>query len=177
VRVLLKVLAGVLVAAVVGWFGYQVYVHLTDARRVDERLQQVSQAWEDDPAAFAAASGGQRVTPATLREVPFRELGAVMIDAYAADGHTLQLGIVVSSCDPPVYGVDVRRTGETLVVLVRPQTPWLPDPDEAWGTLRGEVVACDAVGVPVQIETTLDDDLGDRIVVDAVGGSSVPRAS
>lgn len=176
-RVLLKVVLGAAAMVVVGWFGYQVYVHLTDARTADERIEQVSRAWEDDPASLAAAAAsGSRVTPPALADATFQQLGALAVDSWSVEGTTLRLRAVAGSCDAPTYRADLKVTGESVVVLVHPQTSWLPDLADAWQQLRGEVVACDAVGVPITVDAVLDDPPGDRLVIDAVSGSSVPPA-
>ncbi|MCA0329088.1 MAG: hypothetical protein LCI03_04195 [Actinobacteria bacterium] len=166
-RKALAVVAGLVAAVVVGWFGYQVYVHLTDAHQADQRLTEVAQAWEDDPAALAAASAGEPdVVPASLAQSPFLTMGARSIDWYAVDGTTMTVGYWGGVClEPPMTG-DVRAGAETVVVLVHPRTSWLPDLDG----LRTQGCTDQAVALTATVE--LPDTVGERVVVDAVSGAS-----
>ncbi len=161
-----------------GWFGYQTYLHVTDARAVDDRLSSLSGAWAADPAALSASraaavtgQGGDR--PAAVPDTPLRRMGSLAVEAYDAAGRDLRIAIVRGECNVPVYDVELRESGQTVVVLVHPHNSWLPDLSgirDIWG---GQ--GCSAVGVFQAITVPLAAPLGKRVVVDGVSGAGVIR--
>jgi hypothetical protein len=166
-RKVLAIAAGFVLAVVAGWLGYQAYVHLTDRHAADQRLTQVAQAWEDDSAALAAASGGTGdVVPPALSGDGFRQMGARSIDWYTVEGTTMTLGYWGGVCLEPAMTADVRANAETLVVLLHPQTSWLPD----LSGLQTQGCTDQAIALTTTIE--LPEAVGERVVVDAVSGAS-----
>ncbi len=165
------------VLAAIGWLGYQTYLHVTDYLAIESRTSEVQTAWDADAAALKAAANGRGgVRPAALPEAPFQQLGASMADSYRGSGRTLVVGISVGVCNEPERVVEVRESTKTVVLLVHPRTSWLPDVAGAWDQLRGGT-SCPAIAVPATVQAALVTPLGNRVVVDAVTGTSVRRTS
>jgi hypothetical protein len=157
------------VLVVVGWFGYQVYLRVTDYRAIDARVTTLQTAWDTDAAALKAAAGGKGgVRPASLPQEPFLTTGTAPVQAYSGSGRALTLVLSVGVCDVPEYVVEVRESTRTVVVLAHPQTSWLPAFHGFSGSCTSQAVALD---VPVALVTPL----GSKVVVDGFSGGSVPR--
>ena len=170
---LLSLLFFVVVVGSIGWFGYQAYLHATDAQAVASRTNEVGQAWTDDPAAVAKALGGKGgVRPRNLSSQPFQQMGARATTAYRSAGTTLTLTSSQLTCHERPLTSELVETPVSVLVLVHPENSWLPDVSGMWAQLRGGN-SCTAASGPLTVKVTLATPVGRRIVVDAVTGESV----
>jgi len=171
----ITVLLSVVGLVVVAWFGYQVYLHVGDARATDQRLDVVTTAWTStDDATRARAATDASVLPASLPSDPFRQMGTTTLAGHRAQDATVVVGANDGTCGTGGDGEDwqafVRETDDVVVVLLRPRTSWLPDVPGAIRAVRGS--ACAGVGIVVPVRVALAAPLGDRLLVDAGSGAA-----
>lgn len=170
---LLSLLLFVAVFGAIGWFGYQAYVHASDAQAVASRTNDVGQAWTDDPATLALAAAGKGgLRPKSLSSQPFQRLGARPVVSASVSKATVTLTTSRLGCDEPPLVADVVETPVLVQVLVHPESPWIPDVPRMWRQWRG-TTSCSAGATPATVTVTLGTPLGRRVLVDATTGQSV----
>jgi hypothetical protein len=168
----MKVVLGGVAVLVVGWSGYQAYLHVGDARATDRRLDAVAAAWTAVPADQRAPAAEASTLPESLSGDPFRQMGTTTFSAHWVEGSTVVIAVQDGTCgagdEGHLWQAAVRESDDLVVVLVRPPSSWLPDIPGAVSLLRGDV--CAGVGIDVSITVPLERPLGTRLLVDAGSG-------
>jgi hypothetical protein len=161
------------VVSVIGWFGFQAYSHAAESQAIASRMQVVTQAWADDPAAVSkAVTSPHAVRPKGLSAQPYQERGATPITSAVMSHGALVVGGAVDPCGEPLVA-HVTETPVVVAVLLSPDQPWLPDWSRLWQRVR-RAPTCTSTKVPSTVTVALSAPLGKRVVVDLVTGASVP---
>ena len=159
-----------------GWFGYQAFVHGTNAVAIQQRQLQVIAAWQTDPDAMKMAAGGRGgVTPPGITDT-MRSHGVATASSFRAAGKSLTITYAPNACNDLPYIYDIKRSPGLITILVYADASWWPDVVGLWNRVTSSG-SCAAAGRQETLTIALDSRVGADAVVDAASGTSLARKS